>query len=169
MSLRMQGLLLRVLETGEIQKVGADHWSGPVDCRVIAATNRNLLELVEQGTFRQDLYYRLNVIHIDVPPLRNRAEDIPILAAMFLGRLGNPDRPRRFSDDAEKVLSRYRWPGNVRQLENVVHRLAVTTSHEVITVADLPVEIAQEVHAIPVAPREERRRTTADTLHEHLL
>jgi transcriptional regulator with PAS, ATPase and Fis domain len=86
MTLRMQGLLLRFLETGELQKVGADGGSRHVDVRVIAATNRNLRELISQGQFRDDLYYRLNVIHIVVPPLRDRREDIPELVEHFLGR-----------------------------------------------------------------------------------
>src|SRR5262245_19888567 len=84
MTLRMQGLLLRFLETGELQKVGADRVIGRVDVRVIAATNRNLREMISQGTFREDLFYRLNVIHLVVPPLRDRREDIPTLAKYFL-------------------------------------------------------------------------------------
>src|SRR4249919_3516905 len=87
MTLRMQGLLLRFLETGEIQKVGAERGSRPLDVRVIAATNRNLRELVAQGQFREDLFYRLNVIHIVVPPLRERRDDIPLLIAHFLESL----------------------------------------------------------------------------------
>ena len=93
--MRMQGLLLRFLETGEIQKVGSDHTGGRVDVRVIAATNRNLRDMVAQGTFREDLFYRLNVIHLAVPPLRERREDIPRLIRYFLARLRRRRPPRR--------------------------------------------------------------------------
>src|SRR6185295_7122152 len=86
MTLRMQGMLLRFLETGELQKVGADGSGRPVNVRVIAATNRNLRDMITQGLFREDLYYRLNVIHIVVPPLRDRREDIPLLVDHFLAR-----------------------------------------------------------------------------------
>src|SRR6185369_8252070 len=84
MTLRMQGLLLRFLETGELQKVGADSGGRVVDVRVIAATNRNLREMIAQGTFREDLFYRLNVIHLEVPPMRERREDIPLLVEHFM-------------------------------------------------------------------------------------
>lgn len=166
MTLRMQGLLLRVLEKGEIQKVGADHWSPPVDCRVVAATHRDLQEMVAQGVFREDLYYRLNVMCVHVPSLRDRPQDIPLLADFLLSR--HSERPRRFSLEAHATLQAYAWPGNVRQLENVVQRLVIATPHETITPADLPPEISREAHALPVAPRLERRRSTADALHHHL-
>src|SRR6185312_8483520 len=92
MTLRMQGLLLRFLETSEIQKVGAERGGRAVDVRVIAATNRNLRELIAQGQFREDLFYRLNVIHIVVPPLRERREDIPLLAHQFLSQFSGASR-----------------------------------------------------------------------------
>jgi transcriptional regulator with GAF, ATPase, and Fis domain len=166
MTLRMQGLLLRVLEKGEIQKVGADHRSEHVDCRVVAATHRDVEEMVTQGVFRQDLYYRLNVMCVHVPSLRDRAEDIPLLADFFLARYS--ERPRRFSPEARDILQAYAWPGNVRQLENVVQRLVIGTPHETIIPADLPPDIAREAQTLPVAPRHDRRRSTADALHEHL-
>src|SRR5438874_10312437 len=122
MTLRMQGLLLRFLETGELQKVGADGGSRHVDVRVIAATNRNLRELIGKGQFRDDLYYRLNVIHIVVPPLRDRRDDIPELVDHFLGRyvLANRSPITEVAPVAMKALSAYSWPGNVRELENVI-------------------------------------------------
>jgi transcriptional regulator with PAS, ATPase and Fis domain len=166
MTPRMQGLLLRVLEKGEIQKVGADHSSTYVDCRIIAATHRDLQDMVAQGAFRQDLYYRLNVMCVHVPSLRDRAEDVPLLADFFLSQYS--ERPRRFSPEARAALQAYPWPGNVRQLENVVQRLEISTSHETITLADLPPEIVRQVHVIPIPPRHERRRSTADTLRERL-
>jgi len=125
MTLRMQGLLLRFLETGELQKVGADRVVGRVDVRVIAATNRNLREMIGQGTFREDLFYRLNVIHLVVPPLRDRRDDIPPLAQHFLDhfcRRGSYP-PREIAPEAVEALTQYSWPGNVRELENVIERL----------------------------------------------
>jgi transcriptional regulator with PAS, ATPase and Fis domain len=166
MTQRMQGLLLRVLEKGEIQKVGADHLSARVDCRIVAATHRDLEAMVAQGAFRQDLYYRLNVMCVHVPPLRERLEDIPLLADFFLSRYS--DRPRRFAPEARSALQAYAWPGNVRQLENVVQRLGISTSHDTITLAELPPEILREAHILPIPPRHERRRSVADVLRDHL-
>ena len=101
MSLRMQGLLLRVLETGEVQRVGSDSATRSVDVRIIAATHRDLRAMVAAGTFRQDLFYRLNVIHVAVPPLRQRREDIPVLAELFLRELARENGPpvRSFSPE----------------------------------------------------------------------
>jgi transcriptional regulator with PAS, ATPase and Fis domain len=166
MTLRMQGLLLRVLENGEIQKVGGDHLTAHVDCRVIAATHRDLWQMVRTGAFREDLYYRLNVMQVHVPPLRDRPEDIPALAQLFLSRYS--ERPRVVAPDAQAVLQAYSWPGNVRQLENVVQRLVVAVGHDVITAADLPADISREVHIVPAPPRRDRRRSTADALQDHL-
>jgi len=143
MTLRMQGLLLRFLETGELQKVGADRVLGRVDVRVIAATNRNLREMIEQGTFREDLFYRLNVIHLLVPPLRDRPEDIPPLIEHFLHYFTRSDAyiARELSSEAAAMLRAYTWPGNVRELENVLERLVVTGRTPVIRPDDLPIEI----------------------------
>jgi two-component system response regulator AtoC len=122
MSLRMQALLLRFLETGEIQSVGAHGAMSVANVRVIAATNRNLSERVAAGEFREDLLYRLRVIHLHVPPLRERREDVPLLIEFLLKRGG---RGVRMSDEALQVLQRYRWPGNVRELQNVIAWIAV--------------------------------------------
>jgi DNA-binding NtrC family response regulator len=130
MSLRMQALLLRFLETGEIQRVGSDRHVPNVDVRVIAATHRRLINLVADKTFREDLYYRLNVIHIEVPPLRDRREDIVILLTYFLRtfaetyKLQVPD----VSAEAIKHLTDYHWPGNVRELRNVAERLILRSA-----------------------------------------
>ncbi len=170
MTLRMQGLLLRFLETGELQKVGADGSSRVVNVRIVAATNRNLRGMVADGTFREDLYYRLNVIHIVVPPLRERKEDVPLLAAYFLSRFtaAHASPITGFSPDALRALVDYAWPGNVRELENVVERAVVMVQHDLIEVADLPPEIrVQDVQA--ARPRKERRRTVADDLYKRLL
>lgn len=139
MSPRLQVMLLRVLESGELQKVGEDRPARRVDVRIIAASNRDLERLVEEGRFREDLYYRLNVFDIRVPPLRDRTEDVPLLADHFLRafREENGSGPERFSDEALEKLMAYTWPGNVRELRNVVHRAAVLSSGSVIGADDL--------------------------------
>lgn len=170
MTLRMQGLFLRFLETGEIQKVGADRVIGTVNVRVIAATNRNLTELIAQGQFREDLFYRLNVIHLHVPPLREHREDIQLLIDHFLGHISRTDGyvPRTLAPDAYDALAAYDWPGNVRQLENVIERLVVTARDETIRAQDLPLEV--RTPRTPAAqPRHERRRTVADDLYKRLV
>src|SRR5215207_956917 len=122
MTLRMQGLLLRFMETGELQKVGSDRVSTRVNVRVIAATNRNLRDMITQGTFREDLFYRLNVIHIVVPPLRERREDIPSLVEQFLAQFTAANRSSisSIAPAAMRAFHEYSWPGNVRELENVI-------------------------------------------------
>src|SRR5712691_8571783 len=121
MTLRMQGLLLRFLETGELQKVGSDAAAGRMNVRVVAATNRDLRELIGLGQFREDLFYRLNVIHLLVPPLRERKEDIPAMVAHSLKSFSARGDyvVEAFDEDAMAALKDYRWPGNVRELENV--------------------------------------------------
>jgi len=164
MSLRMQGMLLRFLETGELQKVGADRVGRRVDVRVIAATNRSLQDMVEQGSFREDLYYRINVINIHVPPLRERREDIPLLVDHLFENLGsgNGDRPR-IMPEVYAALAEYPWPGNVRELANVVERMLVSGCGPVVTADDVPIEIRTQ-RSISLRPKRERRRTVADEL-----
>jgi DNA-binding NtrC family response regulator len=139
MSLSMQVKLLRVLEDKEICMVGSNR-TRKVDVRILAATNKHLSTLVEKGVFREDLFYRLNVITIGIPPLRERGDDILLLSRHFVTRFapeaGKP--PARFSDDALQVLRSYEWPGNVRELENVIQRLVVMTDGDRIEVPDLP-------------------------------
>ena len=170
MTLRMQGLLLRFMETGELQKVGADRIAGRVNVRVIAATNRNLRQMIAEGAFREDLFYRLNVIHVVVPPLRDRREDIPALVEHFLATFTrhNGTPVRAISPEAVKLLTEYSWPGNVRELENVIERLVVTGRNEVIVPEDLPLEIRMP-HSALMRPRRERRRTVADDLYRKLV
>jgi transcriptional regulator with GAF, ATPase, and Fis domain len=171
MTLRMQGLLLRFLETGELQKVGAERVVGRANVRVIAATNRNLREMIGQGTFREDLFYRLNVIHLMVPPLRERREDIAGLANHFLERFtrgGLAYKARAFSPDACNALVSHSWPGNVRELENIIERVAVNSVNEQIQLSDLPIEI-QVRQGLSFRPRRERRRTVADELYKKLV
>ena len=257
MTLRMQGLLLRYLETGEIQKVGAERTVRATDVRVMAATNRNLRELIQQGQFREDLFYRINVIHIEVPPLRERREDIPQLIEFFLARFtgsrsteaaltavrngsadvdgidesgdqwrvpgmdelaeearglytgngagnGHPNGDeaakygngngfrntypaasgmamgngtangvnshspvRAISKMAMDALCDYAWPGNVRQVENVVERLVVTGRREIVLLEDLPLEIRTPMTG--GRQGRERRRTVADELFKKLV
>ena len=169
MTLRMQGLLLRFLETGELQKVGQDGGSRHVDVRVIAATNRKLREMIAQGTFRDDLYYRLNVIHIVVPPLRDRRSDIPELVGHFLSRFAMANRSAITSvtPGAMKVLCDYPWPGNVRELENVVERLVVNAKGPVVDVEDLSPDVRAQ-DAVSFKPKRERRRTVAEDLYRRL-
>jgi transcriptional regulator with GAF, ATPase, and Fis domain len=170
MTLRMQGLLLRFLETGELQKVGNDRVVGRVDVRVLAATNRNLRDMVAQGSFREDLFYRLNVIHLVVPPLRERREDIPNLVNYFLQQFMRNDgrSDREVSPEAMAVLSQYHWPGNVRELANVIERVTVTARSQSIGVEDLPTEIRMQ-QGLPPVPKKERRRTVADDLYSRLV
>ncbi len=138
-SYRMQVKLLRVLQDKEVFMVGARR-SQKVDVRIQAATNKDLFNLVKKDEFREDLYYRLNVITIDLPPLRKRGEDTLILAKYFANKFAREmDKPiPRFSDKALKVLKNYYWPGNVRELENVIQRLVVMTDDILIDVPDLP-------------------------------
>jgi DNA-binding NtrC family response regulator len=155
MSLRMQALLLRFLETGEIQPVGAHGPVKRVDTRLIAATNRDLLAHVAQGAFREDLYYRINVMHIQVPPLRERTEDIMALFEAFFSRFAAQyQRPTpTLSADAASLLEEYPWPGNVRQLKNVAERLVLRDCHGPLAVNDLPREITEDAlaRAVPTA------------------
>ncbi len=145
LSPELQVKLLRVLQERKFERVGgADPIE--VDIRILAATNRNLSEAVAAGAFREDLYYRLNVVHIQTPPLRERREDIPILAAHFLERYAkeNGKAFKGFSPEAMEYLTAYEWPGNVRQLQNVVERCVVLAGSDVIVVEDLPSEIRDE-------------------------
>jgi transcriptional regulator with PAS, ATPase and Fis domain len=169
MTLRMQGLFLRFLETGEIQRVGADGGARHVNVRIIGATHRNLREMITQGTFREDLYYRLNVIQITVPPLRERREDIPELVTHFLNRFVTANRSpiTGVSPDAMKALVAYSWPGNVRELENLIERMVVGVQHEIIDLQDLPSEVRLQDN-VAFRPRRERRRTVADDLYARL-
>jgi DNA-binding NtrC family response regulator len=154
MSLRMQALLLRFLETGEIQRVGSDRRLPPVDVRVITATHRRLVEHIADKSFREDLYYRLNVVHIEVPPLRDRREDVVVLLNHFLHmfcdsyQLSVPE----VTPDAVSALSAYPWPGNVRELRNVAERLALRCREGRISVDMLPIEVTRERRAPVTSP-----------------
>jgi transcriptional regulator with PAS, ATPase and Fis domain len=142
MSPPLQVKLLRVLQEHEIRPVGADH-SIKLDVRVIAATNKNLAEEVEKGRFREDLFYRLQVIPVHLPPLRERRSDIPLLIEHFLEKINRrrPEGPVRLTEEAMVQLWEYDWPGNVRELENVLERVAILADGDVVDVDDLPPNI----------------------------
>ena len=139
MSLKTQAKVLRVLQEGEVERLGSAKTVN-VEVRVIAATNKNLEAEIEKGNFREDLYFRLAVIPIYVPPLRERAEDIPLLVKHFLNQLGreNNRRPKQMTPPAMDMMKRYRWRGNIRELRNTIERVIIMTEGEVIDVADLP-------------------------------
>ena len=150
MPLDAQVKLLRVLQSGEVQPIGARH-TREVDVRVIAATNSDLARMVADGTFREDLYYRLTVIPITLPPLRERRDDIPLLAKHFLEKF-SPGSAIQASQGAMRLLMSYGWPGNVRQLENAIERaVALSAGRREIDVADLPPEI-QSVPPMTTTP-----------------
>lgn len=129
-----QSKLLRVLETWTVTRIGSSQQI-PVDVRLVAATNRNLDEMVSEGVFRQDLYYRLQVLNIEIPPLRERKEDLPLLSECFLRQALDPnsDAPKVLDSDAQAALMEYDWPGNVRELRNVINRVSILSKGQVIT------------------------------------
>jgi two-component system response regulator AtoC len=145
-SANMQAKLLRVLQEGEVRPVGAKEWL-KVDVRVLAATNKNLTDLVQRGAFREDLYYRLDVVTIQLPPLRERPEDIDPLLEIFVRRYSELARKQitAISNEALERLKTYSWPGNIRQLENAIEQAVVLSTHPVLTLEDLPREVRQGV------------------------
>lgn len=155
MSLTMQAVLLRFTETGEIQPVGVDAPAGRTDVRLITATNRDLRAQIAAGAFREDLYYRLNVIEIRVPPLRERGRDVLLLFRHYLEHACELHRlrPQELTPEAERLLLAYEWPGNVRELRNMTERLALRESHAPIAAEDLGPELgtARNGRTIPVA------------------
>ena len=157
-SYQLQVKLLRVLQEHEFERVG-DSRTIQVDCRVIAATNVDLLDEIAAGRFRDDLYYRLNVIPIDLPPLRDRSEDVESLVRFFVDSYSsaNQQPPMDFSPTALQLLARYSWPGNVRELQNYVERALVLTSNPSIDVDDLP----EHVRGLPAV---RTARVNADSI-----
>lgn len=138
----LQAKLLRAIQEKEIRPVGSTR-RVPINVRILAATNRDLEQAVAQGTFRRDLYFRLNVLSLRIPPLRERRQDIPLLADHFLERLNRgSDQPHTLTDEAMKLMLAYDWPGNVRELENCLERACAFTTGPVINIADLPSSIS---------------------------
>jgi two-component system nitrogen regulation response regulator NtrX len=172
MSLKTQAKVLRVLQEGEVERIGSAKTVN-VDVRVIAATNKNLEAEIEKANFREDLYFRLAVIPIYVPPLRERPEDIPLLIKHFLNQLAreNNRRPKQVTPAAMDVFKRYRWRGNIRELRNTVERMIIMTQGDVIDVADLPEVVksdkaAQRPAAAGAAPAATPAGSDAGTLRE---
>jgi transcriptional regulator with PAS, ATPase and Fis domain len=160
---RMQALLLRFLETGEIRRVGSDTATTHVDVRIISATNRNLFEMVRKGQFREDLYYRVQVVQLEVPPLRERKEDIRPLLDYMAAKSGDP---LTFSDEALRLLESYRWPGNVRELQNVVEQLSSMVHERPVEPSDLPPAVSSRPGIVEVL--HDRRRTVVSELFDGL-
>ena len=162
MSLSMQAKLLRVLQEKEVERVGGIHTT-QVNVRVIAASNQDLLRLVAEGKFREDLYYRLNVIILNLPPLRERQDDIPLIAKALLQRLNQQlgTRIGRISSEAMECFVRYNWPGNIRELENTLERAMNFCDGNTIDTLHLPESIISFSHSRHLVP-------TAGTL-EHVL
>lgn len=164
----LQSKLLRVLQEREIRRVGGAD-SIKVDVRVVTATNKDLKKLVTEHRFREDLYYRLNVVTISIPPLRDRNEDIPILAKYFLQKYGNSGTKQvtDISPKAMALLTQHEWPGNVRELEHTIERAIVLTPHSTIVPEDLPASIASQT---PPTPGKDSGWKTLDQLErEHIL
>jgi len=150
----MQVKLLRVLQERTLRRVGGTE-EIPVDVRIIAATNRDLTAMVQDGTFREDLYYRISVIPIEIPPLRHRTDDIPLLANHFLSRLNASmgKKIQRLSDEALKKIESHSWPGNVRELENAIERAFILETSEELSTVHLPEnagELARQRAAVTI-------------------
>jgi two-component system nitrogen regulation response regulator NtrX len=170
MSLKVQTKVLRALQEGEIQKVGSNEIIR-VDVRVIAATNKSLADEVTAGRFREDLYYRLNVVPITVPPLRGRGEDIALLARAFLAEYcaENDMPPKTFDDDVLAALAAYPWPGNVRELRNQVERVAIMCPGRVVRVDDLSADVrsgAPSVARVRSSRASDLARVEGKSLHD---
>lgn len=177
MTPRMQAVLLRFLETGEIQRIGADRVHTRVNVRLITATNRKLEAEIASGAFREDLYFRLNVVRLCIPPLRERVEDIAPLLTYYLGWYSQAHHtpPAELAPDALDVLLAYAWPGNVRELKNVVERMVLKASNGIVRLADLPSDVIAKAPAAPAedavrqadAPRTSRAEELAALMLKH--
>ena len=170
-SLRMQALLLRFLENGEIWRIGADRMQTTTDVRVIAATNRDLADRIAQREFRADLFYRLNVLHIKIPPLRERREDVPLFLDHFFRAYSqrHTSAVPELTAAARAALIAYDWPGNVRELKNLVERLVVRTRSGAVDEGDLPTEVLglSRRRTLPSAAAPVRSR--ADELYDRMV
>lgn len=153
MPLPVQSKMLRVLQEGEFCRVGSNQ-TLKCDVRILAATNKDLEAEVEKGTFREDLFYRLNVVRIHIPPLRERREDVPLLAEFFLHRQSTRRRGpvMRFTEDALSILEAYDWPGNVRELENTIQRACALSNSDVLLPSDIPLGSTANRHASSGSP-----------------
>ena len=164
----LQVKLLRALQSGEVRRLGATQ-AATIDVRVLAATNGDLATRIAQGTFREDLFYRLNVIQVTLPPLRDRREDIPALAEHFLARAAiKLGRTLRLSPAALELVLRYPWPGNVRELENAIERAAILTRSDAVEPDDLPPHVSAGLQLGP-SPALPRQITLAEAERAHIL
>ncbi len=165
----LQAKLLRMIEEKEVRPLG-DTNSHPIDVRIITASNRDIKSLTQEGRFREDLYYRLKVIDIELPPLRERKEDIPLLIEHFIRQFVNETKKRitGVSEDALKLLVNYSWPGNVRELENVIQRAITLTQYETILPEDLPSSMLQEIRE-NVLDRGLREKYSIDQLEKEYI
>jgi len=166
MPLTTQTKILRVLQEGEISRVGHNQ-SIKTDVRIIAATNKDLWQAVQRKEFREDLFYRLNVVRLNLPPLRERISDLPLLTAYFVNkfRLKQPTGPSQIADEALAAIQRYPWPGNVRELENCIQRAMVLASGNTITLMNLPEEIAHGHRGATPGPLQAAGFTPVETAH----
>jgi two-component system, NtrC family, nitrogen regulation response regulator NtrX len=173
MSTRMQVVLLRFLETGEIQRIGADRSHARVNVRLITATNRDLQAQIIAGNFREDLYFRLNVVRLQIPPLRERAEDIPLLIDYYLNSYAHLHKVPacEVAPDAMEALLSHRWPGNVRELKNVVERIVLKTPGRTVRYADLPTDVLRTAAPVVADPHgvAALRASQADELAQMML
>jgi DNA-binding NtrC family response regulator len=169
MPLVLQAKLLRVIEEREVRPLGDTH-SYPVDARIISASNRDIRSLIREGKFREDFYYRLKVIDIELPPLRERREDIPLLVRHFIGQCSDRAKKKMtgVSEDALKLLVNYPWPGNVRELENVIQRAIALGRNETILPEDLPSSMLQEIKE-NVLDKGLREKYTIDQLEKEYI
>jgi transcriptional regulator with PAS, ATPase and Fis domain len=166
----LQARLLRVLQEHEVRRVGGKDWI-PIDVRVVAATNQNLAEAVKHDEFRQDLYYRLNVVAIQLPPLRERKDDIPLLAQYFLKnyREENGKTISAISDKAMDLLCSYAWPGNIRELENAIEQAVALSYQPVLTPEDLPRDVREyeaNAFATPASQKDPFQFSDSPSLEE---
>ena len=171
MTTRMQVVLLRFLETGEIQRIGADRSQTLVNVRLITATNRDLQAEINKGNFREDLYFRLNVVRLAIPPLRERGEDIPLLIDYYVSWYANQHRVPTplISPEALEALIAYRWPGNIRELRNVVERVVLKTGGQKVHYSDLPPEIVRTSFARSIPMETEVKPSPSDEMTELML
>lgn len=173
LSAALQAKLLRVLEDGRIRRVG-DYREIEVDARIVAATNKDLAALIREGRFREDLYYRMAVIPIQVPPLRERKEDIRLLVGHFVSFFGDGKVPAiRIGKEAMEVLVQYGWPGNVRELKNLLERLSILKAGKTIEPGDLPGDLIGEAHVVPAGEAglryQEAKNRVLEQFHKRII
>lgn len=161
MSVNLQAKLLRVIQTKEIERLGSVD-SKKIDVRFIAATNQDISKMIEEKRFREDLYYRLKVIEINIPPLRERKEDVEDLVHYFLEKYSKDGRKLSITDDAVEILELYNWPGNIRELENVIQRAVILCPNSEIKIENLPAEIIDDKESVSNTA-EERTLSEAET------